>query len=322
MDIKLVSENEIDNALDLILRVFMEFEAPDYSGEGVDSFVNDIIKNDDFRKGCLTGQFKMYGAFDGKKIVAVMTMRKTSHIMLAFVDRDYQRQGIGKRLFEYICNDIRSNNDDIYEITVNSSPYGEKFYTSLRFIRISEEQEKHGIKYIPMVYKLKAFNRCKDYMNNIALGDRTEETVRIYFEKAQKPAIKAVLPQKATTVEEAIADYHKSLLPTANSFGKTILVNGEYIGDIWCYCINSSETPNAMLSYCIFDENYWNKGIATGTTLLFLEEIKNKFNLKSIGAFTYSNNLASIKVLEKTGFDLVESFEEDGRESKYFQKCL
>jgi hypothetical protein len=26
MDIKLVSENEIDNALDLILRVFMEFE--------------------------------------------------------------------------------------------------------------------------------------------------------------------------------------------------------------------------------------------------------------------------------------------------------
>lgn len=154
MDIKLVSENEIDNALDLILRVFMEFEAPDYSGEGIDSFVNDIIKNDDFRRGCLTGQFKMYGAFDGKKIVAVMTMRKTSHIMLAFVDRDYQRQGIGKRLFEYICNDIRSNNDDIYEITVNSSPYGEKFYTSLRFIRISEEQEKHGIKFIPMAYKL------------------------------------------------------------------------------------------------------------------------------------------------------------------------
>ena len=53
MDIELISENEIDQALELVLQVFMEFEAPDYSSEGVDSFVNDIIKNDDFRKGCM-----------------------------------------------------------------------------------------------------------------------------------------------------------------------------------------------------------------------------------------------------------------------------
>ena len=159
MEIKLISENEIDDALDLILRVFMEFEAPDYSEEGIYSFVNDVIKNDDFRKGCLTGQFKMYGAFDGQEMVAVMTMRKVSHIMLAFVDKEFQRQGVGKKLFEYICNDIKINNDGISEITVNSSPYGEEFYKSLGFIRISEEQEKHGIRYIPMGYKVKASKR-------------------------------------------------------------------------------------------------------------------------------------------------------------------
>ena len=73
-------------------------------------------------------------------------------------------------------------------------------------------------------------------MNNIVLGDRTEETVRIYFEQAQKPAIKTTLPQKATTVEEAIAEYHKTLLPTATSYGRTILADGKYVGDIWCYC--------------------------------------------------------------------------------------
>ena len=157
-------------------------------------------------------------------------------------------------------------------------------------------------------------------MNNIVLGDRTEETVRIYFEQAQKPAIKAMHPQKATTVEEAIADYHETLLPTATSYGKTILADGKYVGDIWCYCIDKIDTPNAMLSYCVFDKSSWNKGIATDASLLFLEEIKEKFNLESIGVFTYSDNLASIKVLEKVGFDLVESFEEDGRESKYFQR--
>lgn len=157
-------------------------------------------------------------------------------------------------------------------------------------------------------------------MNNIVLGDRTEETVRIYFEQAREPAIKAMLPQKATTVEEAIADYHETLLPTATSYGKTILADGKYVGDIWCYCIDKTDTPNAMLSYCVFDESSWNKGIATDAALLFLEEIKKKLNLESIGAFTYSDNLASIKVLEKVGFDLIESFKEDGRESKYFQR--
>ena len=157
-------------------------------------------------------------------------------------------------------------------------------------------------------------------MNNIILGCRSEETVRVYFEQAQKPVIKAMLPQKATTVEEAIADYQGTLLPTSTSYGKTILADGKYVGDIWCYCIDKADTPNAMLSYCVFDESSWNKGIATDATLLFLEEIRNKFNLESIGAFTYSDNLASIKVLEKSGFELIEAFEEEDRESKYFQR--
>ncbi len=46
-------------------------------------------------------------------------------------------------------------------------------------------------------------------MNEIVLGERTEETVRIYFEKAKQPVIKAMLPQKAQTVEEALEDFKK-----------------------------------------------------------------------------------------------------------------
>ena len=44
-------------------------------------------------------------------------------------------------------------------------------------------------------------------LHKIALGERTEETVRIYFEKAKQPEIKAMLPQKDQTVEEALTDY-------------------------------------------------------------------------------------------------------------------
>lgn len=49
----------------------------------------------------------------------------------------------------------------------------------------------------------------------IILGERTADTVKIYFEKANKPEIKQVLPQKAKTVEEALTDYEKTLLPNA-----------------------------------------------------------------------------------------------------------
>ena len=156
----------------------------------------------------------------------------------------------------------------------------------------------------------------------VKLKDRTESTVRLYYERSQQPEIKTMLQQKAESVEEAISDYQKTLLPDSTSFGRTIYFNDEYIGDIWCYCIDKAETPNAKLSYCIFEKTYWNKGIASEAVALFLKEVLNKYGIRTIGAFTFSVNLASQRVLEKNGFQFVEEFEEDGTMSKYFQKSL
>ena len=155
---------------------------------------------------------------------------------------------------------------------------------------------------------------------NITLRERTVETVRIYFEKASTPQIKKLLPQKAKTVEEALADFEKTLLPDATSFGRTIYADGQYVGDIWCYCIDPDETPNCMLSYCVFEPDYWSRGIATKAVSLFIEEIYAKYAVKSIGAFTYAHNLASIRVLEKNHFAIKEEFVEDGVLSQYLQR--
>ena len=153
----------------------------------------------------------------------------------------------------------------------------------------------------------------------ITLGERTAETVRIYFEKANRPEIKKVLPQKAKTVEEALADYEKTRLPGATSFGQTILADGRYVGDVWCYCINMEDEPNCMVSFYVFELESWSKGIATAALKLFIEAIRAKYGVKTIGAFTYANNLASISVLEKNGFSVMEEFEENGVLSKYLQ---
>lgn len=153
----------------------------------------------------------------------------------------------------------------------------------------------------------------------ISLGTRTADTVRIYFEKANRPEIRQALPQKATNVEEALADYEKTLLPDATSFGQTVHADGRYIGDVWCYCINMDDDPNCMVSFCIFDPEYWSRGIATAALGMFMEQVLERYNVKTIGAFAFARNKASIRVLEKNGFAVMEEFEEDGVWSKYLR---
>ena len=153
----------------------------------------------------------------------------------------------------------------------------------------------------------------------ITLEKRTAESVRIYFEKANRPEIRQTLPQKAKTVEEALEDYEQTLLPDAMSFGQTIYVDGKYVGDVWCYCIDMDDEPNCMLSFCIFELGYWSKGIATAAVNMFIRNVCARYPVKTIGAFTFAHNIASARVLEKNGFVVKEEFEEDGVWSKYLQ---
>lgn len=157
---------------------------------------------------------------------------------------------------------------------------------------------------------------------NVTLGRRTAETAAIYFEKTSNAAIRKVLPQKAQTVEEAVADFYASKRPGASSYGRTILAAGQYVGDVWCYCIDPGGTPNAMVSYCVFERALWGQGVASKALNMFLSEIAGKYGFKTVGAFTYSSNLPSIRVLEKNGFRRVEELVEDGVSSQYFQLDL
>lgn len=157
-------------------------------------------------------------------------------------------------------------------------------------------------------------------MMEVSLGKRTAETAAVYFERTRCPAIQKFLPQRAQTLEEALADYRKTQEPGAKSFGRTIQADGRYVGDVWCYCMDPSGDPQAMVSYCVFERELWGQGIAARALGLFLEEIRERFGLERVGAFTFSENAVSIRVLEKNGFHREESFIEDGVESAYFEK--
>ena len=74
-----------------------------------------------------------------------------------------------------------------------------------------------------------------------------------------------------------------------------------------------------MLSLCIFDGRYRSCGIGTQAVGLFVREILQRDKIRTIGAFSFADNAASIRVLEKNGFRVLETFVEDARESCYLQ---
>jgi len=154
----------------------------------------------------------------------------------------------------------------------------------------------------------------------IELRERTEIHVRINYEKMKDPQIKAMIPMTEKTLEQAIADYEKTLLSGATSFGQTIYVDGNYVGDIWCYCMDPEEEPNAMIGYCIFEKDLWGKGIATRAVKRFLEIVSDWYGLKTVGGIAYCSNGASLRVMEKNGFEKIEEFTEDGVKSVYYRK--
>lgn len=153
----------------------------------------------------------------------------------------------------------------------------------------------------------------------LELRPRGVQEVTTYFYKSDDPEISGMLPRTVTTLDQALENYRASLLPGAASFGQSIFVDGRHIGDVWCCCMEPGGKPEAMVSFCIFDKVSWGHGIATWGLKLFLAEVRRQFALTVFGAFCYSSNAASRRVLEKNGFSLVEYFTEDGVESCYYE---
>ena len=152
-EIRKIKENEVEQALSLAMEVFMQFEAPVYKPEGVETFKKDVIENDEFIENCKKGICPIYAAFDNNKIVGIIGMRASkTHINLVFTKKEYHHRGIATAIFNLLLNDLLAENPDLREITLNSSPYGLGFYKHIGFIALSDEQELNGIRFTPMKY--------------------------------------------------------------------------------------------------------------------------------------------------------------------------
>lgn len=144
MKIRSVKDNEMKEALDLVWKVFLEFEAPDYTEEGIKEFKRSIDDNN------WVNAREFYGAFENGKIYGVIATKDKTHIALFFVDGTLHGRGIGRKLYNY----VEKLNDSKY-FTVNSSPYAHEVYEHLDFKDTDTEQCINGLRFYPMKKVLK-----------------------------------------------------------------------------------------------------------------------------------------------------------------------
>ena len=122
--------------------MFCEFDSPDYAPEGTEEFKRCL--NDD---AYLAG-IRYYGAFDEEKLVGMLGIREEKcHICFFFVEGEYHRLGIGRKLFRRMREDFPGRT-----ITIYSSPYGLPFYKALGFAATDSEKTVNGIRFTPMEY--------------------------------------------------------------------------------------------------------------------------------------------------------------------------
>ena len=144
MIIKKVLKKGMKEALDLVWKVFLEYEAPDYTEEGIKEFKRTI---DDMN---WVNKRAFYGAYEEDRLLGVIATKDKYHIALFFVDGKYHKKGIGRKLYEK----VKELNDNNF-FTVNSSPYAHEVYKHLGFVDTDKEQCINGLRFYPMKADLK-----------------------------------------------------------------------------------------------------------------------------------------------------------------------
>jgi len=84
MEIIRLEKNYIRRALDLVWTVFQEFEAPEYSKEGIKEFRKFILYDSIIEK-FEKGELNFWGCIDNDILLGVIVTKDVNHICLLFV---------------------------------------------------------------------------------------------------------------------------------------------------------------------------------------------------------------------------------------------
>ena len=281
-----MKEEELKETLELVKRVFDEFEAPDYTGEGVTNFYKFIAYDSILEQ--LKNNFKIFVAKAEDKIIGMVCIRDCSHIAMLFVDKKYHKKGIGTELMNIAKNYCKEKNGDNYKITVNSALFAIDFYHKIGFKDTGKEQTVDGIRFLPMQLSIYKFKEYRDEYFDY-LYQTKKECFKWYVEKIYGP-----------WEDEFQVEFFKNFIREKRNYIKIIIYNDRPIGMFTNYI---NEDGNDFIDLFYIDKIY--QGSRIGTQILKEQLLVDKKSNVDTVLQVFKENPAK-KLYEKVGFEVYD----------------
>jgi RimJ/RimL family protein N-acetyltransferase len=126
------------------------------------------------------------------------------------------------------------------------------------------------------------------------LRDVTIEDLPIFFEHQREPAANRMASFPARERDAFMAHWQGKVLGDPANRTQTIVVDGEVAGNVVSWDLGHERA----IGYWI-GEAFWGRGVATEALRAFLAEHERT---RPISAYVATENLGSMRVLEKCGF--------------------
>jgi GNAT superfamily N-acetyltransferase len=146
---------QVTEVLDLVLGVFREHIAPLYPPAGAAEFER-YASTDAQARRLASGHLLFVAETDQEGILGVAELREFRHLSMFFVKTAYQRRGVGRKLLAAIVARCKRASPASSQLTVHASPNSVSAYRRLGFASQGPEQEKNGIRFVPMALSIGA----------------------------------------------------------------------------------------------------------------------------------------------------------------------
>jgi RimJ/RimL family protein N-acetyltransferase len=130
---------------------------------------------------------------------------------------------------------------------------------------------------------------------HLLLRDVREDDLAVFFEHQRDPEANRMAAFPARDWDAFTAHWAAKVLGDASVIKQTIVLEGRVAGNVVCF----EQSGKALVGYWIGKE-YWGRGVATKALSEFLDRVQ----ARPLYAHVAKSNRASIRVLEKCGFEI------------------
>jgi GNAT superfamily N-acetyltransferase len=127
---------------------FMHAVAPEYRAQGVAAFRTYACPNSISERMALCSSF--YVARQGERTIGMAELIHQNHLAMLFVEKERQRQGVGRALVACVKDEILADRGAVPEITVDAAPNAVGAYEKFRFSYRGGLREFTGMRFFPM----------------------------------------------------------------------------------------------------------------------------------------------------------------------------